>query len=356
MKVIFTGGGSGGHVIPNIAIIGKLKELMKDQNLELVYIGSKTGIEKELIEGLGIPYREIATGKLRRYLSMQNVKDFFNVFKGISQARKIIKEEKPDVVFSKGGFVSVPVVFGAKKNHVPIIIHESDMTPGLANKLAMPKADKVCVTFPETLDMVSKEKGILTGSPVRAEILKGNKEKGLSNLGFDNSKKVILVIGGSLGSVALNTAVKENLDVLLKDYQIVNICGKGKMDESINREGFRQFEYIGEGLEDVFAASDIVISRAGAGSIYELLALEKPNILIPLSKKASRGDQILNANSFTKQGFSLMLEEEDVNEKTLLEKIKELESKENEFKEKMKATKLKDAAGEIAKLIASYEK
>ena len=188
MKIIFTGGGTGGHVIPNIAIINELKKQI--DNLDIVYIGSKTGIEKELIKEQGIEYKEISTGKLRRYLTMENVKDIFNVFKGIKEAKKIIKEEKPDIVFSKGGFVSVPVVLGAHSNKVPVVCHESDITPGLANKISIPYCKKVCVTFPETVKMVGEKKGVLTGSPVRKEILEGNKEEGLKQLGFNSDKKL----------------------------------------------------------------------------------------------------------------------------------------------------------------------
>ena len=362
MKIVFTGGGSGGHVIPNIAIIKELeKEFSKNKNekLEILYIGSKNGIEKNLVMDLGIDYREISTGKLRRYryLSKDNIKDIFNVFKGIKEAKNIIKKEKPDVVFSKGGFVSVPVVLGAHSAKVPTIIHESDMTPGLANKISIPFAKKICVTFPETLDMVKKGKGILTGSPVREEILKGDKEKGLKFLGFDNKKKIILVIGGSQGSVALNRAIKENADELLKKYQIVIICGEGKRDESLDsKKGLKQFEYLKGELADVFACSDYVVSRAGAGMIYELLALAKPNVLIPLSKKASRGDQILNANSFENQGFSIVLDEDTLDSKKLLDGIQKLENEHEGMIKKMKATTLNKATQEIVKIIINESK
>lgn len=349
MKIIFTGGGSGGHVIPNIAIINSLKE--KHPDIEIVYIGSKTGIEKELIGEQGIKYREISTGKLRRYLSKENIKDFFNVFKGIDDATKIIREEKPDLVFSKGGFVAVPVVIGAKKNKVPVVCHESDLTPGLANKIAKPFAKKVCVTFPETLEMVGK-KGVLCGSPIRSEILEGDKERGLKLLGFNKDKKVLLVIGGSLGSVALNNAIKDAIDELRERYQIIHICGKGKEDLIVkNKEGVKQFEYVSEELKDYFACSDLIISRAGAGSIFELLALAKPNLLMPLTKKASRGDQILNAESFEKQGFSMVIDEDTITKERLLGALTLLEEKSDDMISKMKETKLTKANENIIKVI-----
>ena len=308
-RIILTGGGTAGHVTPNIALLPRLRELGYD----IHYIGSYNGIEKELIEPFGIPYHGISSGKLRRYFSVQNFTDPFRVLKGFREARVLIKDLKPDVIFSKGGFVSVPVVLAGKRSKVPVIIHESDMTPGLANKIAIPSAAKVCCNFPETLENLPKDKAVLTGSPIRQELLSGNKIAAMDLCGFTADKPVILVIGGSLGSVVVNKAVREALPDLLKDFQIIHLCGKGKMDESLSgTKGYCQFEYIKDELRDIFALADVVISRAGANAICELLALRKPNLLIPLSAKASRGDQILNARSFERQGFSLVLEEEEL--------------------------------------------
>ena len=303
-RIILTGGGTAGHVTPNIALLPRLKELGYD----IQYIGSYTGIEKELIEPFGIPYHGISSGKLRRYFSVQNFTDPFRVLKGFREAHKLIRQLKPDVIFSKGGFVSVPVVLAGKRCKVPVIIHESDMTPGLANKIAIPSAAKVCCNFPETLKSLPEGKAVLTGSPIRQELLSGNKIAAMDMCHFTSDKPVILVIGGSLGAVAVNNAVREALPELLKDFQIIHLCGKGKMDESLKDvEGYCQFEYIKNELRNLFALADIVISRAGANAICELLALHKPNLLIPLSANASRGDQILNARSFERQGFSLVL-------------------------------------------------
>ena len=223
-RIILTGGGTAGHVTPNIALIPRLQELGYD----IQYIGSYTGIEKELIEAFHIPYHGISSGKLRRYFSLQNFTDPFRVLKGLGEAKKLVRELKPDVIFSKGGFVSVPVVLAGKRAKVPVIIHESDMTPGLANKLAIPSATKVCCNFPETLENLPKEKAILTGSPIRQELLSGNKIAAMEMCGFSADKPVILVIGGSLGSVAVNTAVRAALPELLEDFQVVHLCGKGK--------------------------------------------------------------------------------------------------------------------------------
>ena len=225
-RIILTGGGTAGHVTPNIALIPRLQELGYD----IQYIGSYTGIEKELIEAFGIPYHGISSGKLRRYFSLQNFTDPFRVLKGLGEAKKLVRELKPDVIFSKGGFVSVPVVLAGKGAKVPVIIHESDMTPGLANKLAIPSATKVCCNFPETLENLPKEKALLTGSPIRQELLSGNKIAAMEMCGFSTDKPVILVIGGSLGSVAVNTAVRAALPELLEHFQVVHLCGKGKLD------------------------------------------------------------------------------------------------------------------------------
>lgn len=347
-RIILTGGGTAGHVTPNIALLPKLQEM----GFDIHYIGSYNGIEKELIEPFGIPYHGISSGKLRRYFSLQNFTDPFRVLKGMREARKLIRDLKPDVIFSKGGFVSVPVVLAGKKCKVPVIIHESDMTPGLANKIAIPSATKVCCNFPETLEYLPKDKAVLSGSPIRQELLSGNKIAAMDLCGFSADKPIILVIGGSLGSVAVNNAVRAALPELLKSFQIVHLCGKGKVDESLNNtKGYKQFEYIKEELRDIFAMTDIVISRAGANAICELLALRKPNLLIPLSANASRGDQILNARSFERQGFSLVLEEEEVTKDTLLEAVQNLYDNRNTFIDAMRNSGQQDSINTILNLV-----
>lgn len=347
-RIILTGGGTAGHVTPNIALIPRLKEMGYD----IQYIGSYNGIEKDLIEPLHIPYHGISSGKLRRYFSVQNFTDPFRVLKGLGEARKLIRELKPDVIFSKGGFVSVPVVLAGKRAKVPVIIHESDMTPGLANKIALPSATKVCCNFPETLEHLPKEKAILTGSPIRQELLSGNKIAAMDLCGFSADKPVILVIGGSLGSVAVNNAVRSALPELLKHFQVVHLCGKGKLDESLaDRKGYKQFEYISNELRDIFALSDLVISRAGANAICELLALRKPNLLIPLPANASRGDQILNARSFERQGFSVVLEEEAVTKESLLDAVNSLYQNRAAYMDAMRDSGQHDSINTIVRLI-----
>ena len=346
-RIILTGGGTAGHVTPNIALIPRLLELGYD----IQYIGSYQGIEKELIEPFGIPYHGISSGKLRRYFSVQNFTDPFRVLKGFGEAKRLIKELQPDVIFSKGGFVSVPVVMAGKRNKVPIIIHESDMTPGLANKLCLSSAAKVCCNFPETVNNLPKDKAVLTGTPIRQELLHGNKEHARAYCGFTSDKPVLLVIGGSLGAASVNENVRKILPELLKEFQVIHICGKGKTDESIQLTGYVQYEYVQEQLPDMFALADVVISRAGANAICELAALSKPNLLIPLSAKASRGDQILNARSFERQGFSLVLEEEQLTKETLLAAVKNLYENRTTFINSMKNSGQQDSIGTIIKLI-----
>ena len=319
-KIVLTGGGTAGHVTPNIALLPALQAA----GYEIAYVGSYEGIEKKLIADFNIPYTGISTGKFRRYLDPKNFSDPFRVMKGFVEARNYLKNYQPDVVFSKGGFVSVPVVRAAASLHIPCIIHESDMTPGLANKLCIPVAEKVCCNFPETMKNIPADKAVLTGSPIRAELAEGSKLAGLNMCGFTANKPVIMVIGGSLGAANVNKAVRDALPALLKDFQVVHLCGQGKVDNLLlNTKGYKQFEYVKAELKDLFAMADVVISRAGANAICELLALKKPNLLIPLVS-GSRGDQILNVKSFEAQGFSMVLSEDDITETALTDKVHEL--------------------------------
>ncbi len=352
-KILLTGGGTAGHVTPNIALLPYLKEA----GFEICYIGSYNGMEKDLIEAEGIPYYGISSGKLRRYFDPKNFSDPFKVLKGLFQAIHLIHRQKPNIIFSKGGFVSVPVVLAAKLCRVPVIIHESDLTPGLANKLAIPCASKVCCNFPETVAYLPDDKAVLTGSPIRHELLSGDAAAARQLCGFDCSRPVLFVIGGSSGSVVINRALREALPKLLEKFQIVHMCGKGNQDLSLApTKGYRQFEYIGRELSDIFALSDIIISRAGANSICELLALHKPNLLIPLSAAASRGDQLLNAASFEKQGFSKVLLEENLNERTLLDAIDELYENRDSYIHTMEESRSLNSIDMIVDLITKYAK
>ena len=345
--IVLTGGGTAGHVTPNIAMIPRLKEL----GYKISYIGSYQGMERKLIEEMGIPYYGISSGKLRRYFDVKNFTDPFRVLKGFHEAKKLMKQLKPDVVFSKGGFVTVPVVIAAGRRKIPTFIHESDMTPGLANKLSIPFATKVCCNFPETVSELPANKAILTGTPIRQELLSGNPQKALAFTGLSSEKPVIMVIGGSLGAVAVNNAVRAILPELLKDFQVIHLCGKGKLDSSLtDTKGYVQYEYIKDELADLFALADIVISRAGANAICEISALKKPNLLIPLSARASRGDQILNARSFEKLGYSMVLEEEEITNQKLLESIQTLYQNRDSYIQAMEKRKQTDSIEQIVQL------
>ena len=349
--IVLTGGGTAGHVTPNIAMLPKLQEM----GYKISYIGSYEGMERKLIEELNIPYYGISSGKLRRYFDVKNFTDPFRVLKGFGEAKKLLKELKPDIVFSKGGFVSVPVVLAAHGRKIPVLIHESDMTPGLANKLCISSATKICCNFPETVDNLPADKAVVTGTPIRQELLQGSREKALAFTGLSGQKPVLMVIGGSLGSVAVNNAVRAALPELLPDFDVIHLCGKDKLDESLNNtDGYRQYEYIKKELADLFALSDLIISRAGANAICEISSLKKPNLLIPLSAKASRGDQILNARSFERQGFSCVLEEEEVTTESLVNAVRNLYGNREAYISAMENSKHTDSIDHILSLIEEY--
>ena len=346
--IVFTGGGTAGHVTPNLALL----PLLKEHGYEVRYIGSYTGIEKTLVEQAGIPYDGISSGKLRRYFDWKNFTDPFRVLKGYGEARKLLKKYQPEIVFSKGGFVAVPVVMAAKHLHIPVIIHESDMTPGLANKLAIPSATRVCCNFSETMKYLPADKAIHTGCPIRAELLEGSKVAGQKLTGFTDEKPVLMIIGGSLGAVAVNNAVRAALPQLLDQFQVVHLCGKNNLDESLQgTPGYVQYEYMGEPLKDLFALADIVISRAGANAICELLALKKPNLLIPLGSAASRGDQILNAESYFKKGYSMLLPQDELTVERLVQDVRTLYANRTQYQETMALATDRDAVEKVVTLI-----
>ena len=354
-SIILTGGGTAGHVSLNQAIIPSLIE----EGYDVHYIGSHDGIEKELISGAfpNIPYHSISSGKLRRYFSMKNFTDPFKVLAGIGQALAVIRKVKPTIIFSKGGFVSVPVVIAAKLSNIPVVIHESDVTPGLANKIALPFASHVFTIFQETLKYLPSDKSTCTGSIVRQQLFQGNKNRGKELCDFKDDKKILLIMGGSLGSVVLNDALRSNLPELLVNYNVIHLCGKGNVDESLrSMKGYKQFDYVTDELSDLLYAADFVVSRAGSNSIFEFLALKKPMLLIPLSASKSRGDQILNANIFNKQGFAQVLEEELLSKKTFMKAIQSLVAQQDEMIDSMLNAESPKTPDEMVKLITEYEK
>ncbi len=352
-KILLTGGGTAGHVIPNIALMPSLKEA----GFSISYIGSKDGMEKDILKDYDIPYYGVSVGKLRRYFDTKNFTDGFRILKGVEEANRIVRKIKPDIIFSKGGFVSFPVTVAGKTHKIPVVIHESDITPGLANKLAFPFCQKILTTFPETLEYVPKEKAEHTGSPIRKELFLGDRAAGLAFCGFDGAKPVLLVMGGSLGSVTVNNYIRQALPELTAKYHVVHIVGRGNLDPNfIGIKDYKQFEYVSQELPHIFCIADLIVSRAGSNAIFEFLALKKPNILIPLSQKASRGDQILNARSFQNQGFSVMIEEEKLKKELLLAKIDEVYQNRNDYIAKMEMSKASNAAKVITDILLKESK
>ncbi len=347
-KIILTGGGSAGHVTVNIALLPKLQQ----DGWDIVYIGSEEGIERELITThTDIRYYPIKTGKLRRYFDWKNFEDPFKVLAGAYQAYEIIRKEHPQVIFSKGGFVSVPVVIGGWLNRTPIVIHESDLTPGLANRIAIPFATKVCTTFQETSAHIPKAKTQYVGAIVRQELMRGNPNTGLKTLGFIKTKPTLLVMGGSLGSKRINDIVRSSMAALLENFQVIHICGKGQLNPSLHQQGYRQFEYVTTELPDLLATADLILSRAGSNAIFEFLTLQKPMILIPLPKAASRGDQILNAQSFYINGYCEMIPDEELTSERLVHTISHVYGNRLKYIERMEQSKKIDSLNEIVKLI-----
>ena len=331
---MLTGGGTAGHVIPNLALL----PLLKKQGWKAEYIGSEAEMEKRLVEAGGLAFHAIPTGKLRRYFDAKNFTDPFRVFLGIWRAWLLLGRIRPRLVFSKGGFVAVPVVLAARLRGIPVMLHESDLTPGLANRLCIPFARVVCAAFPETMGHLPKGKAALTGTPIREELFHGDRGRGLAFLGFAPGLPVLLAMGGSLGSKNLNRILRGTLPDLRLRFQVAHICGKGGLEASLQgTAGYRQYEFLGPELPDVLAAADFMLSRAGANALFEILALRKPNLLVPLSLAASRGDQILNARAFAKLGFSRVLPEEEAEPARLLRELSALQQEAEMRRDAMEA-------------------
>ena len=348
--IILTGGGTAGHVAPNLALVPYLQA----DGYEIHYIGGKSGMEQQLAEAAGLQYDGISSGKLRRYFSKKNFTDVFNIFKGVAEAFKLIKKIRPDVIFSKGGFVAVPVVVAGRLRGVPVVIHESDITCGLANKISQPFASAVCCSFPDTVEYLKNKKAVYTGAPIRRELYGGDKDEGLRLCGFDTRKPVLLIVGGSSGSVKINAVVRDALKELTAVYQVAHICGAGNVDGMLSDDGYAQFEFIRDELPHVFAAADIVVSRAGANTVMEMLALNKPALYIPLPLSQSRGDQIKNAESVARRGFARVLDEADLNETTLLTEINNLYADKEKIINAMKDGGFVDGTRNIVNIIKQY--
>lgn len=352
VDIVFTGGGTAGHVTPNVALI----EAFQKDDLGLAYIGSKTGIEKNLISTLNVSYYPIETGKFRRYLTWKHLVEPFKIIHGFFQSFFLLRKLKPHVVFSKGGFVSFPVVISAWLLKIPVVSHESDMTPGLANRLTKPFVDKFCVNFEATTKYFKNPNLVsVTGTPIRQSLLLGNKHNAAQYTGLSEDKPTLMVIGGSLGAKKINKVVREILSELLKTYQVIHICGKGNVDLSLNDlAAYKQYEFVGSQLGDLFALSDVVISRSGANALCELLTLGKPHLLIPLSKEASRGDQIDNAAYFENLGASMVLQEKELKAKRLLTDIEKLMSQTSHYQKIIESLGYASATEKVKTVIETY--
>lgn len=355
-KIIFTGGGSAGHVTLNLALIPYFIE----HGWQIDYIGSVDGMEKDLVKKFPtVRYHSIQTGKLRRYFSLKNFLDMIKIPLGCIQATYLVHKINPDVIFSKGGFVSFPVVVGGFLNRKKIFMHESDLTPGLANKMSLPFVSTFFTTFPETINSVKQKQKVHCVGPVLSDRLyNGTKEEGARFTNLKADKPTIMFVGGSLGAQSLNNAVKKNFDALLKNYQVIHISGKNGFDDSLKADGYVQYEYVDAELKHLMALADIVISRAGSNAIFELATLHKPMILVPLPNKSSRGEQSLNAESFVKKGYGEIIKDEDIdNPKILLPMIEKVfENKEkyiqNMCNNPVKTTSVNDISAEISEGIA----
>ena len=342
--VLFVGGGSAGHVLPCVPLIRHFR----DAGWRVSYVGSGAP-EKDLIGALGIEFFLIPSGKLRRYWSVKNVRDVFRLLAGLWQATRLLREGRPLGVFSPGGCVAFPGVVGAWLNRIPVVAHESDLTPGLANRLSAPFVSVICTSFAET--QVGRARIEHTGSPLRPELLQGSAVRGREMCGFDTDKPMLLVVGGSLGSEVINAAVRRGIRHLCARFNVAHVCGQDQVDARLRGQpGYRQFAYIDAGWGDVLAAADLVVSRAGANAVFELAALGKPSLLIPLSAEASRGDQIDNARYAERQGWSRVLLEEDLDPERLLDELVALGSRAVTLRQRNAP---EDATGVIARVIES---
>ncbi len=352
-RLILTGGGSAGHVYPNLALL----PILLQNKWSVFYLGREEGMERDLVSRLHLPYYGLPSGKLRRYFSWKNFSDPLRVFWGLFVAYKYMGQIQPQVVFSKGGFVTVPVVVAAWLRRIPVVLHESDISPGLANKLSLPFAKRVCTGFPETVKHLGQSKAVYTGIPVREELHSGNAEKGIQFCGLETEKPLLLVMGGSLGSKNLNAIIRDALPLILDSFNVVHLCGKNGLDATLTKTAtYRQYEYLHEELADLLAASDIIVSRAGATALFEFLELRKPMLLIPLSRKASRGDQIDNARSFEKQGFCKVLEEENCDRESLWMLIQQVWTERKDIIAQMRAEGRSSACEKVYAQICSLKK
>ena len=349
--VLFTGGGSAGHVVPSLPLIAHFAAA----GSKISYVGSEEGPERGLVAPLGVPFFAIRSGKLRRYWSWRNVADVWWICVGVLQAIVLIGRLRPSIVFSKGGYAAFPVVVGAWVWRVPIVAHESDLTPGLANRLSLPFVAAVCTTFALTEFPVRNRPVIHTGTPLRAELLHGDAARGRALFAMAGDRPLVIVFGGSLGAEGLNRVVREALDRLLEFATVVHVCGPKRTDPAMaNRPGYHQFEYVGSDWGDMLAAADVVVSRAGANSLYELVALRKPHLLVPLPRSASRGDQISNAAYAKSHGWSRVVAEEELDAARLDAEVRSIYSERAAIARALEGAGLGDGTLAVAAVISRY--
>ncbi len=353
-RIVLTGGGSAGHVTPHLALLPHLLS----EGYDVHYVGTEGGIEHGMMGNLpGVTYHAVQSGKLRRYRDIKNLTDPFRVLAGACQAAALMRALKPDVLFSKGGFVSVPVVVGAAIHGVPVLCHESDLTPGLANKICSRFARRVATTFPECAKALG-DKGVYTGTPLRPELFSGSRERGLSLTGLAGDKPILMMMGGSLGAQSVNSVLRAALPRLLPRFQIAHICGKGNLDASLSgTPGYYQVEFLSDELPSVMAAADMVLSRAGANALCEFQALCLPMLLVPYPKgNTSRGDQVLNAESYQSRGLARVLPQEKLTEDALVEALSALWRDRDILRAALKAAPPADGTQAVLDLIHSIEK
>ncbi|NLA54035.1 MAG: undecaprenyldiphospho-muramoylpentapeptide beta-N-acetylglucosaminyltransferase [Clostridiales bacterium] len=351
-KIVLTGGGTAGHVSPQLALIPRLKELGYD----IHYIGSRQGIERDLMAQQPVTYHTVKTGKLRRYFDWRNFTDPFLVIAGAFESLRLMGQIKPDVCFSKGGFVAVPVVIAAWMKKVPVLAHESDLTPGLANRISARFSKKVAATFPECAKTLG-EKGVLTGTPLRPALFSGIRAKGLKLAGFEGDKPVLMMMGGSQGAQSLNKTLREALPQIIPLFDVLHLCGKGNLAQDLdNITGYFQAEFLSETLPDALACADLVLSRAGSNALYEFAALCKPMLLVPLPMSSSRGDQIQNAKSFEQRGMAQVLLQEELNAGSLLHALTKLQKDAPLLRSKLIDAPPADGTDKVLELIQEIQR
>ena len=347
MKVVFTGGGSAGHVLPAVPVMRALRT----RGAELAYIGSAGGAEADYLAGEEVAYYGVASGKLRRYFSWRNATDAFAVLRGLWQSHRLLGRLRPDVIFSKGGFVSFPVVLAGWLRRIPVLAHESDFSPGLANRLAMPFLSVLGTSFPMERPRRLRGELIHCGSPVRPELLAGDPARGRERAGASANVPLVLATGGSLGAEALNAVVCRAAPQLVEWCHLVHICGPGKA-RPLDLPNYRAFEFVDEGWGDLLAAADAVVSRAGANALFELLTLGKPNLLVPLPRAASRGDQIENAAYAERAGYSWVIAEEDLDAVRLVEAVQGLLAERDQWTKRLRSFQAPPAVDLLADAIS----